>query len=230
MRLFGPQVGQFLAGSVEVGAGFFNLTGATAGVVKQPILLPLGVVALCLQLLASLLGVGELGFEFVELGVGVFDLGLNVGKLGLLALDRTFDRRLLDFELLDRRLDLVELLLFAVDLNERLSTLVFGVLDAAFGGLDPTFEPVDLAFDRLHLAFEFELFVLTLALDLAVERFEFVLQPGESPLRAVEGLLSLRERFLVGVDVVLNLGEFFAFVLQLSGLQIPLVLLFFLAQ
>jgi len=102
----------------------------------------------------------------------------------------------LDFSTLRSRdvaLQVVDRLPFAIDLDECLATGVLGVPRLFLGGLDLVLEPGDVALDLLYLPLDGELFVLALAFDLLVQRFEFVFEADDGPLALVEFLLEFGE-------------------------------------
>jgi len=102
----------------------------------------------------------------------------------------------LDFSTLRSRMSLSRssiVSLLAIDLDECLATGVLGVPRLFLGGLDLVLEPGDVAPDLLYLPLDGELFVLALAFDLLVQRFEFVFEADDGPLALVEFLLEFGE-------------------------------------
>jgi len=219
-----------LARLVEFGLGLVLLGRAPPRRVEQPVLFALFLVLFALFGFERLALLREIGLQLVVGGVGRLDFALDLGEVVLQILDLGRDRGFLDFHFPDVAFELVDGLLLAVDVDERLAALVLCVLDALLGGPDRVLQPTDLAFDLLDLALDRELFVLALPLDLGVAVVEVAFESGHSSLALVEFAPEFCDLLLAFVDRLAGVGERLAFFLQLGGLPVALVLFLLITE
>jgi hypothetical protein len=229
----GDPLGQFLDPRfrvLQVLAGRLQLCRAATGLVQQAIFLPLEVVAFGLGLFQGRFGRLQIGPQVVVGRVDRVDLGLDGLDLRRQVLFLAGERGLLDFQLPNLGLQVVDLLLLAVDLDEGLAAGLGGLLDALFCALDPVLQAGDLAADLLHLPLERELFLLAGPLDLGLQVLQVLGESGDSLLALGECLLAVRELGLPVLDVSPRGREFLAALFEFGQVAIGLVLLFLLAE
>ena len=169
-------------------------------------------------------------FAFLVLGVDVVDLLLDRRQFRFLLAFVGRERGLLDFDLPDLRFDLLDLLLFAVDLDERLSSRLLGLLDALLGGRYPVFQPGDLAFDLLDFSLDRELFVFAFSLDLGVAVLEVLFEAKDRPPPLVEFRLEVFEFRGPILDVAFRRRQILAFLLEFRRVEKALVFPFLVPE